>query len=172
MANSVPPIEHCCDKEIYAFFGLAAYLAQVVEHGALSLAVILRISVPKRATRRVFDELYNSLSKRTLGRLLAACKKDLVLAEEDQKLLSKALDLRNRLTHHFFREHAINFAFAAGRETMMRELQEAISVLSDADDLLTRVYIPLGEKFGLTQNFIDQQLAYMQRADQAHGPRA
>ena len=43
MSIETPEIDDCCEKEIYAFFGLAAYWAQILEHSALNLAIVLNL---------------------------------------------------------------------------------------------------------------------------------
>jgi|SRR5699024_7617351 len=163
MDRDIPTIDGCCEKEAYALFGLAAYIAQVIEHGALNLAIVLNLPKPSTTTQQAFDELYDSLSKKTFGRLLKSNRTKLRLSEADENLLYEALDLRNKLIHHFFREHAENFVSAAGRKIMMQELQAIISKLSDADDLLTNIYTPLWAKYGVTQEFVDQQLEQMRQ---------
>jgi len=161
--KDVPTIDGCCEKEAYAFFGLAAYIAQAIEHAALNLAIALNLPEPGTVTQQAFDELYGSLSKKTLGRLLASNRTEVRLSEAEESLLYECLDLRNKLIHHCFREHAENFVSAAGRKIMMQELQVIISKLSDADDLLTSIYAPLWAKYGVTQEFVDQQLEQMRQ---------
>lgn len=163
MDRNVPIIDGCCEKEAYAFFGLAAYIAQVIEHAALNLAIVLNLPKPGTVTQQAFDELYESLSKKTLGRLLASNRAEIHLSAADESLLYEALELRNKLIHHFFRDHAESFVSVAGRKIMIQELQAIISKLSVADDLLTGTYAPLWAKYGVTQEFVDQQLEQMRQ---------
>ena len=104
MNADIPEIDNCCEKEAFAFFGLAAYCAQVIEAGALNLAVVLRLPEVNLISRELFDETYESLGKRTFGQLLKAAKPLVTLSEADEKLLGEALELRNMLMHRYFSE--------------------------------------------------------------------
>lgn len=132
----IPEIDNCCDKETYAFFGLAAYWAQVLENGALNLAIVLKLPEIDLVTEKLFDELYYSLTKKTFGQLLNQAKKLIAISNEDQKFLDESLELRNILLHHFFRSHAEDFISEVGRYEMKKELQLIISKFKKADALL------------------------------------
>lgn len=118
MGPDVPPIENCCDKEPYAFFGLAAYYAQVLEHSALNLALVLRLPELNLVSKSLFDELYAELTRKTFGHLLKAAQAVAPISDADQRTLDEALELRNILTHHYFREHAEDFVSETGRGEM------------------------------------------------------
>lgn len=102
MDGDIPPIESCCEKEVYAFFGLAAYCAQVFEHVALNLALVLRLPGINAVSQDLLDDLYNSLGKQILGRLFHAAKKEVEIPESDAAYIEEAVELRNILVHHFF----------------------------------------------------------------------
>lgn len=156
--SEIPEIENCCDKEPYAFFGLACYCAQVFENATLNLAIVLRLPAVDLVSQQLFDELYESLSKKTLGPLLSAVKQEIDLSEEDRVFLEEAVELRNILIHRYFRERAEDFVSAAGREEMKRELQLIISKFKHADQLLEGIYIPLWEKYGVTEELVENEL--------------
>ena len=123
MNPDIPAIDNCCTKEVYAFFGLAAYLSQVLEHSALNLAIVLKFHLASDITQEIFDEIYNNLSKKTFGHLLNSSKKSISISEEDLKYLNEALELRNILMHHYFRIHAENFVSEVGRLEQKRETE-------------------------------------------------
>jgi len=156
--TDIPEIDNCCDKEPYAFFGLACYCAQVFEHATLNLALVLRLPTVDLVSQQLFDDLYESLSKRTLGRLLSAVKQEIDLPEEYRVFLEEAVELRNILMHRYFREHGEDFVSAVGRDEMKRELQSIISKFKRADQLLERIYIPLWKKYGVTDEFVEKEL--------------
>lgn len=101
MSLEIPEIDNCCEKETYAFFGLAAYWAQVLEHSALNLAIVLNLPGASLMSQEIFDNVYSSLTKKTFGQLLKASKSVLNISEADESYLSEALELRNILIHHY-----------------------------------------------------------------------
>jgi len=76
MNSLIPGIDNCCDKETYAFFGLASYAAQVMEHSALNLVLVLRLPEVDLCSKEIFDEINESLEKKTFGQILKLCKKE------------------------------------------------------------------------------------------------
>ncbi len=78
----LPVVDHGCEKETYAFAGLAFYWASTVEHSALNLAVVLALADIGALTQEQFDEAFESLSRRTLGQLLNAAKAQLSISQE------------------------------------------------------------------------------------------
>jgi hypothetical protein len=59
----VPVPEDYSQKEMYAFFGLTAYWAQVAEYAALNLAVVLKLPEVRAVDQRLFEDVFNGLSK-------------------------------------------------------------------------------------------------------------
>lgn len=165
MEGEIPPIESSCEKEVYAFFGLAAYCAQVFEHAALNLALVLRLPGIDAVSQDLFDDLYASLEKHTLGRLFRAAKVKVDISESDLNHIEEAVELRNILVHHFFKTHAEDFVSELGRLEMIKELQLIISKLKQADTLMENIYSPLWKMYGVTDQFIEREMEAMyQRA--------
>lgn len=158
MSLEIPEIDNCCEKEIYAFFGLAVYWAQILEHSALNLAIVLNLPGASHMSQEVFDDIYSTLTKKTFGQLLKSTKGTLNISETDESFLSEALELRNILIHHYFREHAENLVSATGRQEIKEELQLIISKFKRADKILEGIYAPLWEKYGVTEEFISEHL--------------
>lgn len=159
--SDIPEIDNCCDKETYAFYGLAAYLAQVLETGALNLAIVLKLPSVNLVTKDLFDEIYRDLTRKTFGQLLKQAKKLINISEEDRKFLDEALELRNMLVHHYFREHAEDFVSEVGRKEMKKELQLIISKFKKADQLLDSIYLPLWKEYGVDEKFIEGELSQL-----------
>ena len=144
-------------KEVYAKFGLAVYLAQVLEHG-LANALVSAELIPRRAFKSVpkeqweieFSALLDLQFQQTLGRLIHSLKKATTVPVDLEILLTEALEKRNFLTHHFFRERAEVFMSHEGREQMIAELQSAQKLFEHADERLCAVERPLREKYGLS----------------------
>lgn len=159
----VPEPEDHGPKEVYAFFGLAAYCAQVLERGIVSLAVGLHLAGVERITEELIDELYNSLESRTLGQVLKAVKALNALPESLEGQLSAALLLRNHLTHAFFWDHAENFMSDRGRGQMIAELQETIRAFKDADIEVEKVVLSIMNKFGLSEDLVVREFEALKR---------
>ena len=153
--SSVPEIDNCCEKETYAFYGFAAYCSQLVEHAAINLALVLQLPEVNLISKEAFDEIYDSLNKKTFGQLLKTAKKLITISDNNESLLKEALEARNYLAHHFFKEHAENFISNTGKHEMKKELQSIITKLNKADVLLTEIYTPLWVKYGITEEVIE-----------------
>jgi hypothetical protein len=112
---------------VYAEFGFAAERGQLLETEAGNLALgyltlffdTKNLSAEEKA---MLQSVTEDLNEKTLGTLLGHIKKTLVLDDSITRTLDEALDLRNHLTHHFFRTH--NFALFSedGRKLMIEEL--------------------------------------------------
>jgi hypothetical protein len=145
-------------RTVYAQFGLALYLAQVLEHG-LANALVLAELIPRRAGKPIprneweaeFNAFLGQQFEQTLGRLIQGLKRATAVPADLKGLLARALQTRNFLSHHFFRERAEAFMSREGREEMLEELGRAQKLFEAADARLTEVVKPLGEKYGLTE---------------------
>ncbi len=144
-------------KTVYAQFGLALYLAQVLEHG-LANALMCAELLPRRAGKPVprkeweaeFDAFMDQQFEQTLGRLIRGLSSVTTVPNDLEGLLTEALKKRNFLTHHFFRERAELFMSRHGREKMIQELERAQKIFDAADERLTEIAKPLREKYGLS----------------------
>ncbi len=157
----IPESENCCAKEPYAFYGLTSYAAQLMEHSALNVVLALKLPEVGLCTVQVFDEISVNLEKRTFGQLLGACKKEIDLSDEELELLNEALNLRNYVTHHFFRAHATNFVSEAGQKEMIDEMRGLIAKFDKADAVLERIYKPLWQQYGYTEENAEAEIAKM-----------
>ncbi|NWF74715.1 MAG: hypothetical protein HXY51_16990 [Nitrospirae bacterium] len=154
-------------KSVYAQFGLALYLAQVLEHG-LANALIAAELLPRRAGKPVpreqweaeFDVFMDQQFQQTLGRLIRALRAASPVPSDLEALLARALEKRNFLSHYYFRERAEMFMSRKGRDQMIDELQQAGKLFETADERLTEVAKPLREKYGLT----DERLKPLEEA--------
>jgi hypothetical protein len=157
-------------KTVYAHFGLAVYLAQVLEHG-LANALMCTELLPRRAgkpvPRKQWEEEFNAFMeqqfKHTLGRLIQRLESITSVPDDLEDLLTEALAKRNFLAHHYFRERAEPLMSHSGREQMIAELHEAQKLFERADDRLDKVTTPLLEGYGLTDDklkpFMDEYMA-------------
>ena len=149
------PNEHT--KEVYAHFGLALYLAQVLEHG-LVIALVYADLFPNKEpsqTRADFDLFMDKYFAATMGQMIKNFRKFVSVPPELEMVLLEARDKRNWLAHHYFRERAEEFMKEDGRENMIAELQGAQALFDRADGLLTDVTRPLRERFGFTDEKLE-----------------
>lgn len=150
-------------KAVYAYFGLAIYFSQVLEHGLVNALVFIDLlprraghSLPKQEWFKEFDSFMNQHFETTLGKIIRSLKSVITVPEELESLLLVALKKRNFLAHHFFKDRAAEFVTKAGRDEMISELQEARMLFERADDKLDEVVKPLRERFGLSDEQLEQ----------------
>ena len=152
-------------KEVYAHFGLAIYLAQVLEfaigHSLVYLDLIPQ-QVERKCTREQWMKEYESFMDRhfekTLGRMMRSLQSVTNIPEGLESLLRKALVKRNWLAHEYFRERAVDFMNEEGRNRMIQELQEAQSLFEEADNALENVFRPVREKYGITDEWLKEHM--------------
>lgn len=151
----IPEPENCSPKEVYAFFGLASYQAQVLEKGITIMVVALKCK-DLQITRNEFDAIYSEHNKKTLGHLLARARKAILIPENMDFLLEDALLKRNWLMHHYFAERAIQFTREEGRCQMISELQSLIQIFMQSDQAIEKIFSPILREFGVTEERIAQ----------------
>ena len=156
-------------KTVYAHFGLAVYSSQVLEHGLANAMLIFQL-VPRAAAvakpsswpSRV-DSFIEEQFQETLGRLIRKLQKVASVPSHLEQLLARALERRNWLSHHYFRERATEFLSAAGRDTMIAELEEAQALFQEADAALEAVSKPVRERYGYTEALLTRIEEQMRR---------
>lgn len=138
-------------REVYAYFGLAVYYAQVLEHGIVNAMVVLRLPHRDRFTKGDIDAFMDQQFENTLGKLIKNLQAETTLPPDLEELLRQALKTRNWLCHDYFRERAFEFGTEAGREKMLAALLDAKELLTRADKRLDSVVKPLADRCGITE---------------------
>jgi len=148
-------------KNVYANFGFAIYAAQCLEHGLVNSFIYLDLIPSKRDITKSPKDRESSVDafasahfEHTLGRMIGDLKKVTSVSPDLSEKLSKALEMRNWLAHHYFRERAQNFLISSGRKNMIFELQQAVNMFREADEHLSVTLNPLLEKYGITEESI------------------
>ncbi len=156
-----PADEHV--KTVYAHYGLTLYLAQSLEHGLANALGYVDLFPRKARTVRTteewtaeFDSFMGRNFEQTLGRLIRDLRETTTVPAELQAKLGQALTRRNWLAHHFFRERADEFVSARGRDSMIRELEEAQVLFLAAEDLLDQTFKPVREEYGFTDERLEK----------------
>src|SRR5260221_10364416 len=114
-------------RDVYAHFGLAVYMAQVLEHGIANALVMLE-HIPqkvgavrnKEEWEQSVDVFYEQQFEKTLGQLVNALELHTSVNESVKGMLRECLCSRNFLAHRFFRERAAEFMNAKGRDAMIQ----------------------------------------------------
>jgi hypothetical protein len=164
----VPDPEDFGPKEVYAFFGLAAYCAQILERGVMTLAAALHLGGAERVTDDLIDELFDTFESKTLGQVLRAAREASPLPDDVDERLGQALGSRNRLTHTFYWDHAENFLSDVGRGLMIHELQQLIQAFKAADRQVMGVVLSVMARFGITEDLLVREFEALKlRAEQA-----
>ena len=154
-------------RDVYAHFGLAVYLAQCLEHG-IANALVFADLIPQKADHfpareqwdEDFDAFMGSKFQATLGRLIEQLREVTQIEPDLEALLKRALQRRNWLAHHYFRERAEALVSQEGRRAMLEELQEAQQLFQKVDAMLFEVVRPIRERFGITDQVLEE---WMQR---------
>jgi len=151
-------------KEVYARFGLAVYSAQVLEHGLVNALVILDLIPSRRHLARSHDEWGAEVDAfmdrhfdATMGRMIKNLREVTQVDADLEHLLREALSKRNWLAHDFFRERATEFVSPAGREQMLREVDECRDFFKAADERLDAIVGPLRRNAGLTDELLERE---------------
>ena len=153
----LPEPDETDPKEVYAYFGLAMYWAQVYERGVINLAVGLLIKKPSARTQQLVDDLYKRLDENTLGRTFLIVRENASIAPDTEHAMRVALRERNFLAHSFFHIHAEDFVHEDGRGTMLRELVGMIHQFRQADLIVDRIVATQLERIGVTQENLDRE---------------
>lgn len=122
-------------KEVYARFGLAVYFAQVFETGLVNLLVIgsaHRKRSEDPLTVVDIDQMFAEHFSQTSGRLAKRID-EFVSDPEQVNLIKTAVQERNRLIHHFFRDHDLDFMSNSGMQAMLDDADGVRVLLGSAD---------------------------------------
>jgi len=139
--------------DLYAKFGRAAEMAQVMEleAGNLALAYALIAFDVENLTndQKLFlSSLSEDVDRRTFGNLIHLLKKSMNIDQTIEGAINSALEKRNYLTHRFFRTHNLAIHSSEGRAIMVDELSDLYEAFSFAHTILHGMTHTLNELFG------------------------
>jgi hypothetical protein len=124
--------------DVYRKFGQASEAAQLIETELGTSQLFLRavheglIAPTLEVDSKRAAELLAKINRLTLGQHIKGTKQYTQALDVLEPLLAAALNERNRLSHHFYREHNIRKNTDAGRAVMMADLESIHSVLLEA----------------------------------------
>jgi hypothetical protein len=143
--------------EIYRKFGEVAEAAQLIEIELGSAQLFLRavsegmITPTLEVDSKRAAELLVKINRQTMGQHVRETKQVTDALDQIEPMLTAALKERNRLFHHFYREHNIRINTSAGRAIMLADLEAVHETLTevynklllmsgiDADELTERI---------------------------------
>lgn len=157
MAIQVPEPDYDDPKEPFALFGLAVYSANLIEQSLVNLAAVLHLPAVELVSCELFDSTFDELDRKTLGQLLKAARKATTIPLDLDEQLNTALAKRNHLIHRFFSTHSEEAMSLTGRRQMIDELIELIHFFSLIDPRLEDIYLPLWEKYGVDEAFMQRE---------------
>jgi hypothetical protein len=165
----IPELEGTGPKEVFAFFGLCSYCAQLLGQGLANLAVALHIRGLTRLGPGDASAAFERTDRKTLGQLLCEVRRKVTVPQETEEALAKALDDRNLLSHRFFAQHADDFLSDCGRGDMIAELRSMATRLQTADRLVDELAIPLWERLGVTRERVEAETKRMREEAERRG---
>jgi len=157
----IPKRENSEAKEVFAFFGLCMYNLQVFEQGCVNLAVGLQIRGLTKLTEKDFDNLFDKMSKKTLGQLISEVRNHVNISKQLEEEMNQLLQKRNYIAHEFFVRHDTNFMSSNGRVEMIEELREITKNTQTVDNKVESITHSLWKKLGLTAEIVQKGLKKM-----------
>jgi hypothetical protein len=133
----IPDREGDDEKDVFLFLGFASFLAQGLEAELVNIAVAVAMDEHKSFSNQEIDTMFDDHEMRTLGSLFSRVRTHLVLEADAERAIRLAVNERNRLAHHFFRQHSTHFLTSTGRRRMIDDLQSLARTLLDADKIAT-----------------------------------
>jgi hypothetical protein len=135
-------------KEVYAHFGLAYYLGEVLHRGLCNTYALLSFEKPKDITRPRLEEKFSYAFSLTLGQIMRELEPFFPL--HLNKELQVALAKRNFLAHHFWYERIHLMSNEPGLTQMLNELHETSQLFEELDQKVNDILKPHRIRLGLT----------------------
>lgn len=120
-------------REVYAEFGLAVTVAQLLERQLISLVIAAYETPSGKFTPEEYDGLLEKLSKKTLGALIQKLRESLEVPGDFDLWLRESVRLRNWLIHRYFLDRSPEFQSPEGRSEMIQELDSISDRLNELD---------------------------------------
>jgi Protein of unknown function (DUF3732) len=167
-------------KEVFAYFGRTAYMANVLEVALAQTLLQVEFMSNLRATvlknqgsdfdrakyENEFDDYYEKQLGKTMGQLVKKVDEFPDLNDEMKQQIMDALTRRNHLTHNYWREQAYTFLTVEGRTAMIAELSKDTDTFEklagDIMDATQAVRKRLGISEGKLNAGVEKQLADLQ----------
>lgn len=139
-------------KEVYAQFGLAYYLGEVLHRGLCNAYALLSFDKLNDITRPRFEEKLVYAFALTLGQIIGEL--EVFLPSNLNEELRVALAKRNFLAHHFWYERIHLMSNEHGLTRMLNELHETSQFFEELDQKVNDILKPRRIELGLTDEVI------------------
>lgn len=152
------PLEASQKRETFARYGLAIYHAQCVEK---QIGILLATSFNRKfmsVSPGDKEYFFSDAFQKTMGHLLKTIKEKVKIEPTLYRRLTKALNLRNWLTHNYFWERAGSLLTWDGREKMITELTKASDELNALDNDLTTITVKWLKANGISESQVEEEL--------------
>lgn len=165
---SVDDPESALIREVYARYGLAMYMAQVLEHAIVNLLLVLRF-LPTRPKHKdavsweaAFDDFYAGEFGKTFGNMLRKLESLELVPVVLLARLRQAKEVRDVLAHSFFRDNDLAFMTQHGRAQMIAFCDNAIVEFKAIDTELDELCAPHRGRYGMTEEWLERKFQEMQ----------
>jgi len=161
-------------KVVYAYAGRALYKAQCLEVEVCNFLVVHELVSNRTISADERDAFIDRAERQTLGRLLRDLRNAVTVDDDFEDLLGNALQTRNFFIHDYFRDRIARFMSADGRDKMIQELQEFVSLFEDADTRVQEFTTNARQALGMTDEYVRPIAADMygeEMAEQLFGPK-
>jgi hypothetical protein len=109
-------------REVYAKYGLAMYLAQVIEHGLANFVLYAGTFYGLVTDEAHVDALLDEMFSKTMGGQLREVLSLIEFSGDQIERLHQVREKRNMLAHSFWRERVTLTGSQAGRNQLLAEL--------------------------------------------------
>lgn len=149
------------EKEVYAFFGLSAYHAQVLERALINYIAGDKLKKEEHISPKNFDQIFNALEEKTLGRLIGEIRHLIDALPGYEAIIKESLNNRNFLIHNFFWHYAEDFISEDGRRKMIVKLREMTENFMIVSSKLEEATLILLKQKGIPKERVIQIFNYL-----------
>jgi hypothetical protein len=122
--------------DVYQRFGMVSEAAQLLETelGTLlfGFGIVQEGLLTPTPNKARAAEMLDGINRQTLGQLIRSTKRHTAALDHLEPLIGTALEERNRLAHHFYRQHNLRRNSDGGRSIMLDDLESIHDVLLKA----------------------------------------
>jgi hypothetical protein len=129
-------------KEIFANFGLAIHVSNVLEASILHALFMYKIAPMRHQFGSIeewdaaYDNFYETGFAKTFGNLIKEVCATNFLTDDEVETLKACKTIRDNLVHRFMRENAESIYTRAGREQMIAQCEGSVAIFEAAHDLI------------------------------------
>jgi hypothetical protein len=150
-------------REVYASFGLAFYFAQILEQTVAMLLATLFGPGEDWLKEHGIGDLLDQNFRTTFGRL--AKQLEGRVSPDLIKAIGKTVEDRNKLAHHYFWDHAVEFTKTDGRTAMIAELDEMKDRFIHLNDELEALQAQWRAEVGMSDEEVQRQFNKLMRGE-------